>query len=358
MISNIYIKDFIHLDEFRWNETAGVNVVIGENDTGKTSLLKILYATTRAWTIFTANAERGVNDPFKDILAKKIFNVFQPRNNGIGELVSKGGVNKLSLEIVFFAKTAKKQTIRYSFGSSSERKIVDCTENIDPCAEKNYNSLFIPPKEVLTSWQAIKSTRKEDSWQYGFDDTYIDLIDAVLDNGRSGALSPSFQEVKKALRELFNGEIKPPSGKESDFIFTRKKAKFTMGVTAEGIKKIGIYARLINNRNLNGGTVLFLDEPEAVLHPKAIKQLAEIIYLFSKAGVQVFVNTHSFFLLKQLEIISKRENQFISCCSLSRASDEKVQASFVDLRDGLPNNPIIETALSIFDEEIELQQKL
>lgn len=354
MLNRIYIKDFIVFDEFNWPETTGINIIIGENDTGKTGLLKLLYATTRAWNIHTANLNRGISIPYKEILANKIFNVFQPRRGGIGELVRKGDRRKLIFEGTYFQQTTDRQSIHFSFTASTERKIIEASNFVDPCQVERFNTLFIPPKEVLTAWQAIKSTRQEDSWQFGFDDTYTDLIDALLDNGKSGNLPQELKAIKKRLLSLFDGEVKPPAPGESDFLFIRNKAKYTMGMTAEGIKKMGIYARLINNRNLNANTILFLDEPEAVLHPKAIRQLAEIIFLFSQAGVQIFLNTHSFFLLKQLEIIARREKLAISCCSLAKTTGQSVQATFSDLQDGLPDNPIIEEALSIFNEEIAL----
>lgn len=354
MINRIHIKDFVLFDVFHWPQTSGINVILGENDTGKTGLLKLLYASTRAWNVHTANLNRGLNIPYKEILAQKIFNVFQPRRNGIGELVRKGDKRKLVFEGEYFQHTAHRQSIHFSFTASSERKIIEASNFVDPCQVERFNTLFIPPKEVLTAWQAIKSTRQEDSWQFGFDDTYTDLIDALLDNGKSGNLPQELKAIKKRLLSLFDGEVKPPAPGENDFLFIRNKAKYTMGMTAEGIKKMGIYARLINNRNLNANTILFLDEPEAVLHPKAIRQLAEIIYLFSQAGVQIFLNTHSFFLLKQLEIIARRERQTISCCALTKQTNHTVKATFSDLQDGLPDNPIIEEALRIFNEEIAL----
>ena len=43
----------------------------------------------------------------------------------------------------------------------------------------------------------------------------------------------------------------------------------------EGIKKIGIIDRLLSNRYLQSGSIVFIDEPESFLHPKAIIEFIE-----------------------------------------------------------------------------------
>jgi len=48
---------------------------------------------------------------------------------------------------------------------------------------------------------------------------------------------------------------------------------------------------------------LFWDEPEANLNPLLIKQVAQSIVNLSKSGIQVFIATHSLFLLRELEIL-------------------------------------------------------
>jgi len=43
-------------------------------------------------------------------------------------------------------------------------------------------------------------------------------------------------------------------------------------VTAEGIKKIAILDTLLGNRYLDTSSIVFIDEPEAALHPQAVSQ--------------------------------------------------------------------------------------
>jgi AAA15 family ATPase/GTPase len=353
MISKIHLKNFVHFREFKWETTGKLNVIIGENDTGKTNLLKLLYSVSRAWSMFTADKLNNKDKAFNETLADKIFDTFQPRSNGIGDLVSQKSKNKLEVEIVYFSGSEKNQAIQFKF-SRDDTRITDTNTCIEPCKDENFNSIFIPPKEVLTAFEAILSTRTEEKWMYGFDDTFTDLIKLLLIDTVQGKQKENLPTVVKNLEQLMNGRISQGKGKEK-FIFSRKgnNEKYSMSMTAEGIKRIGIYITLINNRQLGPGSVLFLDEPEAELHPKAIRVLGDMIYDFSNSGIQVFVSTHNYFLLKQLELKARENKTEVQCCSLKNI-DGVIAAEFSDLQHGMPDNPIVEVALDLFDQEIAI----
>ena len=152
MISKIHLKNFVHFKEFKWEKTGNLNVIIGENDTGKTNLLKLLYGISRAWSKFTVDKKNNKDTPFCDTLTDKIFDTFQPRSNGISDLVSQKSKVKLEAEIVYFSGSENKQLIQFKF-SRKDRKITDTNTYIEPCKEENFNSIFIPPKEVLTAFE-------------------------------------------------------------------------------------------------------------------------------------------------------------------------------------------------------------
>src|SRR5437588_6910205 len=64
-------------------------------------------------------------------------------------------------------------------------------------------------------------------------------------------------------------------------------------------------ARLIATGSLIGTGTLFWDEPEANLNPKVIKRVARTILQLCQSGIQVFVATHSLFLIRELAILLK-----------------------------------------------------
>jgi predicted ATPase len=98
-----------------------------------------------------------------------------------------------------------------------------------------------------------------------------------------------------------------------------------------------------------------MDEPETALHPDAVRQMVEMLVAMSKAGVQIFIATHSYFVIKQLAICSKRDGLNTSCWNLERELGKSITNSFHNLKDGvLPTNSIIEESVRMFDQEISI----
>ncbi|WP_233572101.1 AAA family ATPase [Neisseria weixii] len=93
---------------------------------------------------------------------------------------------------------------------------------------------------------------------------------------------------------------------------TSKTGKIEAPLVAEGLRKFVMIARLISTGALLDKGYLFWDEPEANLNPKLIRVAAEIIFALSKQGIQVFIATHSLFLLRELEILKSKEKNFSS----------------------------------------------
>lgn len=80
-----------------------------------------------------------------------------------------------------------------------------------------------------------------------------------------------------------------------------------MTLVAEGWRKISMLVRLISTGSLLDKGCLFWDEPEANLNPRLIREVAKVILRICGAGVQVFVATHSLFLLREFEVQLKCE---------------------------------------------------
>jgi hypothetical protein len=78
--------------------------------------------------------------------------------------------------------------------------------------------------------------------------------------------------------------------------------KVEADLVAEGYRKLTMVARLIANGSLDTNSMLFWDEPEANLNPRLIRRLAPLLLDLADAGVQVFIATHSLFLMRALEL--------------------------------------------------------
>lgn len=52
----------------------------------------------------------------------------------------------------------------------------------------------------------------------------------------------------------------------------------------------------------------FIDEPESALHPTAISQLLDIIGVLAKKGIQFFLSSHSYLVIKKLYLMARELN--------------------------------------------------
>ncbi|MCI5124358.1 MAG: ATP-binding protein, partial [Candidatus Electrothrix sp. AR5] len=91
------------------------------------------------------------------------------------------------------------------------------------------------------------------------------------------------------------------------YLYMPGRGKMEIQLVAEGLRKIGMVTSLIATGSLLDKGYLFWDEPETNLNPRLIKLVAEIIFRLCKNGIQVFIATHSLFLLRELEILSQKE---------------------------------------------------
>jgi len=334
MISSIKINNFAPISHLDWDHLGKINLIIGDNGTGKTFILKIIYSAIRT----VEEYKRGDDQTdINEILAQKLYWIFQPEK--IGDLVTKGQNNSLSFTIIF-----NNQTLHYSFKKDTAKNISNLENNISP---RSVNSIFLPAKEILSLHKIILKSREQDKL-FGFDDTYFDLAKALQIPTQKGRNYPEFSQSRQDLESLLNGKIEYDEN-SGRWIFKKGNAKFSIGVTAEGIKKIAILDTLLGNRYLTPESIIFIDEPEANLHPSAITKFLDIITVLAERGIQFFIATHSYFVIKKLYLITQQKKISIPLIS---AQENTWQRS--DLLEGLPDNSIIDESINLYEEEVEL----
>jgi predicted ATP-dependent endonuclease of OLD family len=95
--------------------------------------------------------------------------------------------------------------------------------------------------------------------------------------------------------------------KAGRFYLKLASGNMEMHLVAEGLRKLAMVARLIATGSLLDKGYLFWDEPESNLNPRVIKTVARTIMQVAQSGIQVFIATHSLFLLRELHILQLRE---------------------------------------------------
>jgi AAA15 family ATPase/GTPase len=333
MFKNITLRNFGPLTNLLWEGLAPINLIIGANGSGKTFLLKALYIAIRTIEEYKRGNDKRSSS---EILIDKLYWTFQV--DKIGDLVSKGTGGPLVCSVDFDGNK-----FSYSFGHDTTKQIASLENQVMP---RESNSIFLPAKEVLSIQSIILKSRDQDRL-FGFDDTYLDLVRVLTNLPAKGKNYAAFAESRTRLNSLLEGKIQFDD-KSGHWYFIKSNQRFPIGVTAEGIKKIAILDTLLGNRYLDPNSLVFIDEPESALHPTAISDFLEIISILAQGGMQFFLASHSYFVVKKLLLIAQKEDRPISVIS-----HENGAWTVSDLRDGMPQNSIIEESIRLYREEME-----
>lgn len=133
-----------------------------------------------------------------------------------------------------------------------------------------------------------------------------------------------FYDLSFALGETYAGDVAFPdllerlTGKDGldgkiaisdigELVFQERGHSFSLPLTAMGIANVGILALLIERKIIDKDAVVFIDEPEAHLHPAWQVVMAETLFELSRQGVNVVIATHSADILKWIEVHVKEK---------------------------------------------------
>lgn len=346
-IKEISLKNLGPVECLEWENVGKINLFIGENACGKTFLLKALYAFVRSLEIYARGNERKT---FAQVLSDKLYWTYQVKR--IGELVRKSS-SEGKLSFVVRMDEGKGE---FSFGRDTETSL---KVELDPFdLKREENSVFFPAKEILSLLSVIKRSRED--WQmFGFDDTYYDLARAVDYPPQKGKNYNTFARARKILEDkIVHGSV-AYDAQTKEWYFKQGRYKYSLHQVAEGVKKIGLIDTLLGNRFLQPGSIIFIDEPEAALHPEALSRFLEILFLLTEENIQVFMATHSYFVIKKMYVMAKKQKLDVPVLLFGKEEKPENGGGYFpqvhNLQEGMPANTIIEEAVKLYEEEIEME---
>ena len=133
-----------------------------------------------------------------------------------------------------------------------------------------------------------------------------------------------------------------------------------MHLVAEGLRKLGTFARLIATGSLLDKGYLFWDEPEANLNPKIVKTIARTILQIAQSGIQVFIATHSLFLMRELHILQQQDFKSLDsrCFGLHIGTDGAVSVEQGKTMDDIGDISSLDEELAQSDRYLESEEKI
>ena len=275
----------------------GVNVVIGENGSGKSHLLKVAYALIAAGMDQngSASSARPVKSTLQRTFGTKLVNVMRPEY--LGRLARrKTGRQRCELALEF-EDSALDCAVSFTMGSKSDVNVDGC-----PSVWQEKAPVFLPPHELLTLYPGFVAIY--DGHYLEFDEIHRDTCILLGQPPPRGSRQTLASDLIKPIEKEMGGNVELDANGRF-YLRVPGQGEIEIPLVAEGIRKLAMLARLIATGLLLGKGYLFWDEPEANLNPKLIKSAAIAILTLSRGGIQVFVATHSLFLLRELEILSK-----------------------------------------------------
>lgn len=315
MLKRLKIQNFTVFPEADLRFDKQLNVIVGENGAGKTHLLKLAYSALA--TSWQEGNKTNASGPTKTVLqtrlADKLVNVFRPES--LGRLARrKQGRERCDVQLAF-----GDSGLNIDFGFATNSKSEVSIERL-PSQWLSSAPTYLPTRELLTIYPNFVSVYQGHYLE--FEETWFDtcvLLGGLLQRGPK---EKRIQELLAPLEEAMQGGIE--LDKNGRFYLRTTSGRMEMPLVAEGLRKLGMLARLVATGALLDQGYLFWDEPEANLNPRLIKQVARTIVDLSTCGIQIFIATHSLFLLRELEILLAKPGRMglgVSYFGLQSAQD-------------------------------------
>lgn len=339
----------------------GITLIAGQNDSGKSTIGKVLYALIKGFnqdlSLFQEEKNRMTAFYYQDILKefkknwREDISEFQTKEINddwflkIEEIIARDSLPEeikkpLKDKIYFLKKNYNKE-----YNSIDQKK--EELEKWFKSEIKILNNLFDKEKKSKIEMEDLEGTISINSWFVDPDRYYLELdnnletyyketyyiesplvIDdslqrfigkdnfEVFNRNKQEELSKSlsnplqnniidYSNIYSKISKIINGEI------TIDLLqgvrYNKSNQDIAIKNTALGIKSFGIIQLLLKNNRLNNRSLLIIDEPEVHLHPIWQVKYAEILVLLSKEfDIPIVLTSHSPYFIEALEAYTKK----------------------------------------------------
>lgn len=342
-IKRIQITNFTAFENIEFDCSPGINVLIGTNSTGKTHLMKAVYAILKVFPQNDLNHEDSMKKLI-DRLDEKFSGVFKPADDKIGRLIRRGRTTGgIVLDFDSTHLEVMMNTSNVLIPKSSQERGWPEPESV----------VYLPPHEFLSIYEA--NTKRETF----LDETYYDLCLSLNALPLHGERKDDIQELLDPLERAI-GNSSRVIQEHGRFYFEMPEGKLEAHLVSEGFRKLAGLVYLINNGSLTKNGVFFWDEPEAHLNPLLIPVVVNVLRILAKSGVQIFVATHDYLLSQELSLLAEYSTdtpiKFLSMVQKSEGGPVTIEEG--DTLVDIENNPILDEFAAHYDREMELIHQL
>lgn len=349
-------------------EINGITVITGENDTGKSTVGKVLWSVfngfyeidEKVYNEKVSELEKIIDEIIKENVYKNLstdynsfFEIFNSTREKIAIEFLKGNKNysedEIKIIINNYKKDLKIENISKFVQEINETLKISDKEIIKVIVSRVMNkefhnqinavffkekmnigeiSLKIKDKEInlkienneISDVQSYFLINKEtmyidnpfilDSYDFEDENHQTHLATNVFSENENSVISEI--KVKKKLNNIYqklnsvlSGEIL--ENKNSKFVYRKNGEDIDLKNLSTGLKTFAIIKMLLQNGTLEENGTIILDEPEIHLHPEWQIKFAELIVLLQKEfKMHILLTTHSPYFLKAVQVYSKK----------------------------------------------------
>lgn len=335
-VTHLTLENFTSFKAANFEFAPGVNVLIGENATGKSHALKLLYALSESARrhVSAEGLDGRPGEPLRDITAEMVRGVFLPDE-----------LNRLVQRVPKGRKTA---VARLSWTNGATLVLELTTQGrLDVSRSGDFsslgNSVFIPTREVLSIYPGFTAAwLKRES---AFDRTYYDLCVLLGLRPLRGPKDATRRLLSEPLERVLRAKVHL---EDSGFYLRYAEGDIEAQLAAEGHRKLGMIAHLVANGSLSEKSFLFWDEPEAGINPRLVTATGEVIFGLAKTGLQSFLATHDYIFASDISL--RADPTSTRFFALGRGADGVIVERGDHFSD-LQNNPILDALIDLHDRE-------
>jgi energy-coupling factor transporter ATP-binding protein EcfA2 len=308
---SINIERFRRLENLRLEGLGGVNLLVGKNNSGKTSVLEALAIASHPMDAFTwidIGRERELKSARTPVL--EVLNWFfpriTPRENGFegaasfaGELVDGGTLNfQASYKEYREVEMAPSTPVSGDIGDEEpsdyagtlkvrlqrtrpEELVPEDRDCVHEFSGKSFNETASGPRVMPCQFISPVSHRTSRHLLAG--------VDQVLEGRLKAEVIGLLQKLAPDVEDI---EIRSPQGRGAVIhLYHSKIGHVPLAVEGDGMRRALAFASAcVQSR----GGVLLLDEVETALHPEALAGVFRfLVEICRQQEVQLFVSTHS-----------------------------------------------------------------
>jgi ABC-type ATPase involved in cell division len=354
-ITRVELKDFlVFKGVFVADFCPGVNVLVGQNSTGKTTLLKVMYRLCNERTeklseyFFNIGNTTGFNG--NEFESAKV--IFDAGNDCAVIHSSRISENPLSGELF---QDGTWIPIKFGEYFGKNYPIMSLPEE-EKGRDELYlasqpiktSAVFVPTAEMLSHSKGLLEMLAKYR-EIPFDKTQVDiLVNAGLPEIKE--TSGLGKKITEDISDIIDGDVEYDNGV---FYVVKKSGKQReFSSEASGYRKFGLLWKLLRNGLLEPGSILFWDHPEVSINPALMPNLVDALLELQRGGVQIFVATHSDLLANEFSI-SRKDSDALKFFSLYRNASGGIEADTDTRYDLLVPNSLIQTTVEQYEREIK-----